>query len=251
MKVIVSLTSTPPRLALLGEVITRLLAQACHEVWVNIPRRYNRWPAWNGDIPGFLYEMGPKVIVNRECEDLGPGTKYLGPAHKLLPEDLIVYVDDDTLYDSFLVKNLLKWWNTDQTSAWGLSGFTLENYFKGYFPRQHGTCLDIVEGYGGVIVKAGWIQNLREEFIELLEEAKFADDVVLSNLLEKRGIARRSVFCQECHVGQVQQLAHGFQGDALHNQSQGGHKQNYFNVLKNLKDKDKLYMKFNVSSMGH
>jgi len=244
MKVIVSLTSTPPRLALLGEVLSHLSAQACHEIWVNIPMKYKRWPDWDGTIPGFLYELGPRIVINRDCEDVGPGTKYLGSAHKLLPDDLIIIVDDDTLYDPFLVKNLIKWWKTDQTSAWGLSGFTFENYFNGHFPRQHGVSLDLIEGYGGIIVKASWINNLRGEFYELLEEARFADDVILSNLLEKQGVHRRSVYCEECHVGQVRQLSHGFQSDALHHQTHGGHKQNYFNVLKNLKDKDKLYFTY-------
>jgi hypothetical protein len=247
MKVIVSLTSTPPRLSLLGPVLTALSTQTCHEIWVNIPKKYNRWPDWDGDIPGFLYEMGPKIVINRECEDMGPGTKYLGSAPHLQPDDLIIIVDDDTLYDPFLVKNLLKWYRTDTKSAWGLSGFTFENYFRGHFPRQHGVALDLIEGYGGIIVKADWIQKFSSEFLELLEEARFADDVILSNLLEKQGVMRRSVFCEECHVGQVRQLSQGFQSDALHNQTQGGHKQNYFNVLKSLELKGKSYFSYKCS----
>ena len=244
MKVIVSLTTTPPRLTHLAPVLQGLLGQACHEVWLNVPRKYDRWPEWNESIPDYIYDLGPKLVVNRDCEDRGPGTKYLGSAHKLLPDDIIVYVDDDTLYDPRLVTNLLKWWKTDQKSAWGLSGFTFENYFKGRFPRQHGVNLDLIEGYGGVIVKAGWIHNLTDEFNELLKEARFADDVIISNLLEKQGIRRRSVYCEDCHVGQVRQLSHGFQSDALHNQTHGGHKQNYLNVLKILEDKGKYYFSY-------
>ena len=75
MKVIVSLTSTPPRFQHLGHILKSLCEQTCHEVWLNVPRKYNRWPDWDGDIPGFLYEMGPKIVINRDCEDLGPGTK--------------------------------------------------------------------------------------------------------------------------------------------------------------------------------
>jgi hypothetical protein len=116
--------------------------------------------------------FGTKLKVNRDCEDLGPGTKVIGPASHLDSEDLIVYLDDDTNYDPKLVTNLLKWWKTDTRSAWGLSGFDFENYFHRKYPRQHGVPVDVLEGYGAVLVKAGWIHNLVSEFKELREEVK-------------------------------------------------------------------------------
>lgn len=247
MKVIVSLTSTPPRLAHLAPVLETLLGQACHEVWINIPRRYDRWPEWDGVVPDYIYNLGPKLVVNRDCLDQGPGTKYLGSVHKLLPEDLVIYVDDDTLYDQRLVMNLLKWHKTDSKSAWGLSGFNLGDYFKGHFPRQHGQTIDVVEGYGGVIVKAEWIQKIREEFNELITEARFADDIIISNLFAKHGIMKKTVHCQDCNLSMVHQVEHGFRPDALHNQTHGGHKQNYFNVLKILEDKGKYYFYYKCS----
>jgi hypothetical protein len=74
----------------------------------------------------------------------------------------------------------------------------------------------VIEGYGSVLVKAGWIQKLTEEFKELREEAKAADDVILSNLLAKQGVSLKTVFTPDCHVGQIQQLEYGFDQDALH-----------------------------------
>lgn len=246
MKVIVSLTTIPSRFDKLSTIVPNLLEQACHEVWLNIPKKYNRFPDWDGRVPDFS-TFGSKLVVNRDCEDLGPGTKFLGPVKHLSPDDLIVYVDDDTKYDSKLVTNLLKWWRTDQQSAWGLSGFNLENYFKGHFPRQHGVSVDLLEGYGSVLVKAGWIQNLELEFKELLVEAKFADDVILNNLLEKQGIKRKTIFVQECNLGQIQQYQYGFEADSLHVVA-GGHQTNYAKVLKTLEDKGKSYFKYRCSS---
>ena len=244
MKVIVSLTTIPSRFEHLQNVVTNLEQQMCHEVWVNIPQKYTRFPEWDQVVPPIF---GTKLKVNRNCEDLGPGTKVIGPALHLDPDDLIVYLDDDTNYDSKLVMNLVKWWRTDQKSAWGLSGFDFKNYFERKYPRTHGIPVDVLEGYGGVLVNAGWIQNLVSEFKELREEAKAADDVILSNLLTKQGIYLKTVFVQECHIGYVNQFQYGFGPDALHHQFQGGHHENYARVLKSLEDKGKSYFRYKCS----
>jgi hypothetical protein len=244
MKVIVSLTSVPTRFQHLQSIVTGLEQQICHEVWVNIPPTYTRFPNWDQVVPPIY---GTKLKVNRECEDLGPGTKVIGPALHLEPDDLIIYLDDDTNYDPKLVTNLLKWWRSDQASAWGLSGFDFENYFQRRYPRQHGVPVDVLEGYGAVLVKAKWIQNLVSEFKELREEAKAADDVILSNLLTKQGIKLKTVYTPECHVGQVQQFNFGFGPDALHHQFEGGHHENYERVLKSLEDKGKSYFRYKCS----
>ena len=246
MKVIVSMTTIPSRFDKLQTVLPGLLGQTCHEVWLNVPPKYNRFPDWDGQLPD-LSHFGSKLKINRDCEDLGPGTKFMGPAPFLDPEDLIVYVDDDTNYDPKLVTNLLKWFMTDTKSAWGLSGFNFETYFEGKFPRQHGVPLDVLEGYGSVIVKAGWLQRVLPEFQELLKEASMADDLIINNLLEKHGIKRKTVFVPECNLGQLQQYQYGFEADALHHQVEGGHMENYRRVIKSLEDKGKNYYKFKCS----
>jgi FkbM family methyltransferase len=243
-KVIISLTSIPSRLENLPILLQNLENQTCHEIWVNIPREYTRFPDWYGTVPSIF---GTKLKINRDCEDLGPGTKVIGPASHLDPDDLIVYLDDDTNYDSKLITNLLKWWKTDPKSAWGLSGFHFQNYFEKRYPRHHGVPVDVLEGYGAVLVKAGWIQSLVSEFKELREEAKAADDVILSNLLAKQGIQLKTVCTPDCHIGQIKQLEYGFGPDALHHQFPGGHHENYANVLKSLEDKGKSYFSYKCS----
>jgi len=244
MKVIISLTSIPSRFDKLGPILEGLTQQTCHEVWLNIPRKYTRFPEWDGAIPEALHNISDKVVINRDCEDFGPGTKFIGPALKLLPDDLIIYVDDDTAYDARVAINLLKWHKTDERSAWGLSGFSFENYFKNSFPRQHGVPLDVLEGYGGVIVKAKWVQDALPEFKELLD-VTWHDDMLLCNLLEKAGIQRKAVFTPECHLGHVQQYNYGFGADALHAVAgPGGHIANNAKILKALEDKGKLYYKY-------
>ena len=245
MKVIVSLTTIPSRFKYLQDLITRLEQQTCHEVWVNIPRSYARFPEWDGNVPSLF---GTKLRVNRECEDLGPGTKVIGPASHLDADDIIVYLDDDTVYDPKLVTNLLKWWRLDPKSAWGMSGFNFPDYFQRKYPRTHGVAVDVLEGYGAVLVKAGWVQNLVLEFKELREEARAADDVILSNLLSKQGVQLKTAFTPECHIGKIQQLSFGFGGDALHALCPGGHHENYAKILKSLEDKGKSYFRYKICS---
>ena len=247
MKVVISLTTIPSRFdALHTHILNHLTWQACHEVWVNIPRRYTRFPDWDGTVPEALYKISSKVVINRDCEDFGPGTKFIGPALKLLPDDLIIYVDDDTQYHPHLAKNLLKWHKTDEKSAWGLSGFKFENYFNKSFPRQHGVPLDVLEGYGAVIVKAGWIQQALPEYKELLE-VTWHDDMIICNLFEKMGIKRKTVFTPECNLQHVTQYNYGFGEDALHVVAgAGGHVENNLKILQSFRHKGKLYYDYNV-----
>jgi hypothetical protein len=246
MRVIISLTSIPSRFDKVSEILKNLTRQTCHEIWINIPRSYNRFPDWNGSLPDWI-NFDSKLRINRDCEDLGPGTKFLGPAKHLDPEDLIVFLDDDTNYDSKLVTNLLKWHKTNTQVAWGLSGFNFESYFRGQYPRQHGVPVDVLEGYGSVIVKAGWIQMVEQEFKELLN-VTWHDDILLCNLFEKYGIKRQTVFTQECNLGQIQQYQYGFEPDALHHLAgPGGHSINNLKILKDLQDKGKLYYSYKCS----
>jgi hypothetical protein len=246
MKVVVSFTTIPPRMKYLENIIAPLMLQTCHEVWVNIPQKYNRFPDWDGQLPD-LSRFGSKLKINRDCEDLGPGTKFMGPAPFLEPDDLIVYVDDDTSYEPKLVTNLLKWFMTDTKSAWGLSGFSFEPYFKGHFPRQHGVPYDVLEGYGSVVVRAGWLQKVLPEFKELLE-VTWHDDMLLCNLFEKHGIKRKTVYVPDCNVGQIKQYQYGFEADALHHiAGAGGHMSNNMQILKNLEHKGKNYFNFKCS----
>lgn len=244
MKLIVSLTSIPTRFSYLLEITNKLLAQECDEIWVNIPPAYKRFPEWNGSFP----PLDPRIIINRMCEDLGPATKYFGSAIHQDPETLIVYVDDDTSYDRDMCLNLKQCITVlDSTAAWGLSGFTCEDYFKKQYPRTHGVELDVLEGYGGVIVKAGWMCALIPDFkdiIETVDKSICADDLITSCLLHKFGIKRKTIYTRECHIGKLNQLSFGFGVDALHAQFDGGHNGNYYRVLKSLQDKNINYFKY-------
>ena len=249
MKLILSITSIPPRFDKLPHLIENLKLQMAHEIWVNIPKSYKRFPEWDGRFP--WNDFGPKVIINRDCDDWGPGTQAMGPiAHT--DAAIIVYVNDDTLYEPKMCLNLLKWHNQDPTSAWGLSGFNFETYFKGQYPRSHGEPVDVLESYGAVIAKVDWLRTIFPEFLEL-SEVTWNDDLLISNLFEKHGIKRKTVFLPECNLGQLRQLEYGFGPDALHHlaakesgTTQLSHTENNKKILRAFEDKGKNYYKFRV-----
>ena len=223
----VSLTSIPPRFDKLVH-----LEPYMH---LNIPHAYSRFPEWDGTLP--------KVNCNiHRCEDLGPATKIFPLALSSDPEDIIVYIDDDTYYEPLLIKTLAKWVEAEPDTVWGTSGFTLRNYFNRHYPRGHYETVDVIEGYGGVATKAKWFQRIYPEFLELKDEARYADDLIISNLLEGIGIPRKTVCSKDCNVGQIQQYTFGFENDSLHKQTPGGHHENYENVLKTLSAKGKNYL---------
>ena len=88
---------------------------------------------------------------------------------------------------------------------------------------------------------------MADEFKELHAEAALADDVIISNLLAKQGIKRKTIHVDECCAEKIKQYEYGFGADALHNQTQGGHHENYNRILKNLEDKGKNYFNYKCS----
>jgi hypothetical protein len=247
MKVIISLTSIPTRFDKLHTIVEDLKKQMCNEIWVNIPKKYKRFPDWDGVFP--YSDFGEKVIINRDCDDWGPGTQAMGPIAKT-DADIIVYVNDDTLYDPKMTLNLVKWHQVDSKSVWGLSGFSFDTYFKGQYPRQHGVPVDVLESYGACIAKTSWLRDIFQEFLEL-SEVTWNDDMLLSNLYEKHGIKRKTVFTPECNLGQLRQLAYGFGPDALHHlaaeasgTSELSHTNNNKKILRDFEAIGKNYYKF-------
>ena len=246
MKVIISLTTIPPRFEYLPATVASLKnITKCSEIWVNIPNKYNRFPGWDGVLPWNATDLG--VVINRECEDLGPGTSAFGPLGNT-DASIIVVVCDDTIYPINLVHSLLECYiRDDQCSAWGLSGFNFNTYFRGIHPRRHGHTVDILEAYGACLYSTKWLSKIVDEFKELLV-VTWNDDMLISNLLEKEGIKRRVRVDDECNLFQLEQLDYGFKEDALYHIAskecgigEASHKNNNRKILDNLDKIEKKY----------
>ena len=253
MKTILSVTSIPTRFDKLPEYIESLKkVRGWDEIWVNIPRTYTRFPKWGGNFP--YKSFGDGVVINLGCKDLGPGTSAFAPLGKT-DADILVVVNDDTLYPSNMIENLLKWFFAyEEESVWGLSGFSFDTYFKGHYPRSHGTPVDVLEAYGSCMYKTEWLRMISTEF-EDLSEITWNDDMLISNLLEKHDIKRKTVYTEECHLGHLKQLEYGFARDALHylaakdsGTSESSHTENNKKILRNLSAIGKNYFKYKPSA---
>jgi len=258
MKTILSFTTIPPRFQYVTDYIENLKKlENFDEIWVNIPKKYNRFPNWDGIFP---YEnFGPKVIINTDCEDLGPGTSAFAPIIKKSDADILIVVNDDTIYQTNLIIHLIENFNKNKPeSVWGLSGFNFDTYFKGQYPRNHvEPPVDVLEAYGSCMYKTEWLRTILPEFRELLS-ITWNDDMLISNLLEKHGIKRRTIFTKECNLGKLKQLEYGFDENALHhvaakdsNTTAQSHTLNNMKILRDLEKINKNYFSYKTLSISY
>ncbi len=109
-KIIVTLTSRPGRIDTVAEVISSLKAQTL------IPDRIELWlteeefPEKSQMLPEELISMQDDIFcICWERENLRSYTKLL-PALNAHPEDILITVDDDMIYDSRMVEKLVMSW---------------------------------------------------------------------------------------------------------------------------------------------
>ena len=122
-KVVVSLSTIPPRFSHIGETLKYLLDQKLlpDEIQLYIPKNYRRFPQHSFTIPEI--PKGGRVVVKIVEEDLGPATKvlYCAKSHWGTPTR-IIYCDDDRLLERDWLQKLILATNqnpNDAIAAWG------------------------------------------------------------------------------------------------------------------------------------
>lgn len=241
MKTIISLTSIPSRFKTLPAIVYNLEKyQNIDEIWVNIPWKYNRFPDVEVVVPDF--SSCSKVIVNR-CIDYGPGTMYMGPANSdTCDADLVIVVNDDTSYPPNLSSKLVELYKDDPV-CWCLSGFRIDEYIKngGRVNRYNRSLIDVTESYGGVILDMKWLKNMKSEFVDFYK-LTYNDDIIISNLLSKMGVTKKSICDSDLNIGMIRQYSFGMGEDALfQNNGDGSHFENNKRVFELFNDKNLGY----------
>ena len=241
MKTIISLTSIPSRFNTLGTILKDLLKQKCiDEIWVSIPKKYNRFPDVKVEIPDEIYEIDEKIKIKR-CDDYGPGTMYMSPTlHS--DADLIIVVNDDTKYPDNLSTELINAYKSDNC-CWCLSGFKIDEYIQenGKVKYINNNEVDVTESYGGVILERNWIKQILDEFNELYKFT-YNDDVIIGNLFSKYKIKKKVLCTLECNIGHIQQYQFGFTKDALfYNNGEGSHYENNKRIFNEFKKHNIFY----------
>ena len=243
MKKIISLTSIPSRFKTLPAIVYDLEKhQDIDEIWVNIPYKYNRFPDTEVVLPDF--SLCSKVVINR-CIDYGPGTMYMGPANSdKCDADIVIVVNDDTKYPSNLTSKLVELYESDH-SCWCLSGFRVDEYVKnngrvGRYDKQY---IDVTESYGGVILDMKWLRDMNDLFLDFYK-LTYNDDIIISNLLSKMNITKKSICDQTMNISMIRQYSYGMGEDALfQNNGEGSHVENNKRVFKTLEEMKMLYIK--------
>ena len=243
MKKIISLTSIPSRFKTLPAIVYDLEKhQDIDEIWVNIPYKYNRFPDTEVVLPDF--SLCSKVVINR-CIDYGPGTMYMGPANSdKCDADIVIVVNDDTKYPSNLTSKLVELYESDH-SCWCLSGFRVDEYVKnnGQVGRYDKQYIDVTESYGGVILDMKWLRDMKDLFLDFYK-VTYNDDIIISNLLSKMNITKKSICDQTMNISMIRQYSYGMGEDALfQNNGEGSHVENNKRVFKTLEEMNMLYIK--------
>lgn len=202
------MTTVPKRLRHTTAVLARLLSYQSQEpdvVVLNVPRAYASKALGRVVIPpelAALIKRDPRIVLNRRCPDLGPGTKLagladLGNTHAIRPQDLIVYLDDDQAYHRHTLRRHGDAHRTNPRHVFCSRGSVLGKggSVRAAIHQPPMARVDVVEGWGAVSVLAKHVDL--HEIKQQLEDARntpalfFSDDVLLSNYFSSKGLTLR------------------------------------------------------------
>jgi len=219
-KLIISLTTIPPRIAKIGPTLRDLLNQSAdvHEIRLNLARNYRRFPGETLTVP----DLPEGVTVHWSDQDYGPATKIFPTVHDHRGEDVeILFCDDDQPYEPKWAQRFLdarasqpnscivgKGYDLDQGTGGGSIHFEREHIrFPRAVKRTKGVgyrllraaslglikpyayvkdgYVDIMEGYRGVLVKPDFFLG---EAFDIPDILWTVDDPWLSGQLERNNV---------------------------------------------------------------
>ena len=205
---VISLTTTPKRIAHIRPVLESLCAQTKKPdaIYLAAPAEGLLRTGEKYEIPGWLKDM-PQVTLVQDVQDYGPATKLMGALFSETdPSTRILYVDDDMLYHPELLSSLSKC--TDTAAALGFRGVGVTPDNRSLAPffvlskaaaelKIHSMAVPTLEGYAGVLVKRCMFDL--SELASILKTpgapTEFLnDDIVVSAYLASRRIPRVCVF---------------------------------------------------------
>jgi len=173
-RVVISLTTIPPRLPKLKKSLEALQNQNVDAIYLNIPYICNKTNTRYDPLPDYLTSMENISIVR--CEDYGPLTKLLPTlAKETDPSTIIIICDDDMIYND---KN----WADGLVDA--VNSKTVASYETWNDEELH-----ILMGYKGfAFQRQSFGPDYLKYFLNLSQACKFGDDYAISYYLNKKGI---------------------------------------------------------------
>lgn len=195
---IISLTTIPSRLPLIGLTLKSLMRQrlAPARIVLNLPR-FSRRENVAYAVPAFL--EGLRSLAIRWCEDMGPATKLLPALQDEAADTRIIVVDDDRVYPPNLVGDLVSAAGATPDTAFSMRGWivpadltdretTLWSKFGNVPPApvrarriSAPTRVDIIMGVSGYLVQPSFFDLAGVmDYADAPREAFFVDDVWVS-----------------------------------------------------------------------
>lgn len=229
MRLIVSLTTTPKRLAAIAPTLRSLVSQTRlpEQIWIHLPRTLAR--------TGETYVLDPSLVAqfrefpivwNWVDQDDGPGTKLTPTVRLFSPQsDLyFVTVDDDISYPENLLEQYENYLSKRGSAcAVGLSGFVFRPPLLEWLKQEHTVPADVLEGYASVCYPSTIFDRDFDGYLKTClanQVTRLSDDIYLSNWVALQGLERERFFSEKCNLpkmvaaGAVLDLGQG--EDALH-----------------------------------
>ena len=200
-KVIVSLTTFPGRINTVDKTISTLLTQTLKPDEVILWLAESQFP--NKELPEQLTKLQQYGLTIKWCEDLRSYKKLI-PALEEYPNDIIITVDDDTLYPEDWLVELVKTYqsNRDKVCCYRAHKMTLENGHIGSYSSWVGLSPDEVGpsrllvpiGVGGVLYPPHYFDAVEFDFSLIREMCPTADDLWLKAIGLKNGYEAVKVY---------------------------------------------------------
>ncbi|MGA0133286.1 MAG: hypothetical protein ACO3ND_02895 [Opitutales bacterium] len=200
LKIVVSLTASPRRLALLEPVLASITAGQTRppdEVHLNLPHTFGR----TGEayvLPDFLARHPVQVF---RVEDVGPATKLVPTLARVTdPETWILTVDDDVRHLQHAFERLEDAAVSDPSSAYGYSDYALWRRWR------PGEPVDFLAGFGGCIFRRGFFGPDFKAYFDTAKSNRacfFQDDIVIGNYLALNGVPCRRLAAQDCDLAMM------------------------------------------------
>lgn len=197
-QIIVSLTTIPSRIDLIGDTLKSLLAQTRppREIRLNLPAFCQR-EGRGYDVPGWLQSLAAVRLV--ACEDFGPATKLLPTLEGCEAGQPILVVDDDRIYSQTLIADLEKAATARPEVALGLGGWVAPSdlidrpttVLSNLLQRppapvrsarlRRPMAVDILQGMAGYLVRPAFFDlNVLTDYAKAPPAARLVDDVWIS-----------------------------------------------------------------------
>lgn len=182
--IIVSFTTIPSRSPYIINTINSILNQTVlpRKIYIGIPIVSSREPLLEYNLSNVI-QTNKMIKIVYYNEDSGPIMKLLTGLDKCNTDDMIITIDDDTIYEKHLIEILSKNAMSDFNSVHCTIG--RDKYSKKKYGTYTKCTLRTLEGYGGVIYRKHFFNNFN-----IINNKCFRtnDDLVISAYLKNNNI---------------------------------------------------------------